>query len=265
MRKAHYKLFKLCMAVCFLHGACFSLSQANNDSLFSKTETWAVKQNKGLFGLAKPSFGSYTTVDISKIDSAGFKRKRKDSSYESIDISDEGFDVDYSKIMVIEKTKFYEIILADGTDTMKAGFAVETTTHEKKQTYLGKVISKDDEGKDEVLDKNRNIAGEVVLDNYNYRWRFFIKDLFNFQTQVSFTFLPVPILSGGVLKNEIDSFDIQNSSAGIIDVEANNESLATLSFRKKHPEMRIRNDINKPLQQAIATVFAVIIAIKNYQ
>lgn len=77
--------------------------------------------------------------------------------------------------------------------------------------------------------------------------------------------MPVPILSGGVLKNEIDSFDIQNSSAGIIDVEANNESLATLSFRKKHPEMRIRNDINKPLQQAIATVFAVIIAIKNYQ
>ncbi len=249
----------LLLVLCFITRNCFA--QINEDS----SETWTVKQNKGLFGLAKPSFGSYSTVDISKIDSTGFTRRKKESSYATADISREGTDLDFLIMMTIEKTKFYKIQLGNAIDTIEARFGIASISHEERQTFLDKLVSKNDEGKNKELDKNRNLAGEIILNNNNQRWSFYIKDLFNFQTQVPFTFLPVAVLSGGLLKNGNDSLDIQNSSPGIVDVHRNNEILATLSFQKKRPEMQIHNDIDKPLQEAIATVFAVIIAVKDYQ
>ncbi|MEP6845593.1 MAG: hypothetical protein ABI861_06305, partial [Panacibacter sp.] len=58
-----------------------SLAQQNEDAVLqAKSERWVVKQNKGLFGLSKPDFGPYHTLEVVKLDSAVIKKKTKDST-----------------------------------------------------------------------------------------------------------------------------------------------------------------------------------------
>ncbi len=39
-----------------------------DDTLKANSDKWKVHQKKGLFGLSKPEFGDYTTLDIVKLD-----------------------------------------------------------------------------------------------------------------------------------------------------------------------------------------------------
>lgn len=56
-------------------------SQVNEDSvMLSKSEQWKIEQKKGLFGLSKPLFGIFTTLNVIKIDSGFYKKKIKDSA-----------------------------------------------------------------------------------------------------------------------------------------------------------------------------------------
>lgn len=81
--------------------------QVNEDSvLLANSEKWNVKQNKGLFGLSKPAFGPYITLNVKKIDSPLTKKKTKDSSYTGAEISSTDADMDQSRFLTIEKTKF---------------------------------------------------------------------------------------------------------------------------------------------------------------
>ena len=62
-----------------------TFSQKNKEksldsALEANSEKWKVKQHRGLFGLAKPEFGPYATLDAEKLDSAVIKKKTKDSS-----------------------------------------------------------------------------------------------------------------------------------------------------------------------------------------
>ncbi|MEO8764269.1 MAG: hypothetical protein ABI416_08275, partial [Ginsengibacter sp.] len=125
--------------------------QINQDSaMLAHSEKWKVKQNKGLFGLAKPDFGTFTTIEIAKANSPVIKKKTKDSSYYDAAISGEGTDLDFGKFLTIEKTKLYKLSLVTSPDTIVARFAISSVSHEKKQTLLGKMLSKNDEGKNEV-------------------------------------------------------------------------------------------------------------------
>ena len=50
--------------------------QVNPDSvLLAHSEKWKVKLNKGLFGLSKPDFGNFTTLEVSKTSSPVIKKK----------------------------------------------------------------------------------------------------------------------------------------------------------------------------------------------
>lgn len=123
-----------------------SFGQANQDSaLISHSYKWGVKKNKGLFGLSKPDFGPYNTVGVGKFDSAVIKKKTRDSTYTGAEISGSGTDFDQSKFMTIEKTKFYKLSLATPTDKVDAVFAIASVSNEKRQTFVGKMMSKSDE------------------------------------------------------------------------------------------------------------------------
>src|SRR4051794_13645421 len=159
--------------LCFLCQHIFC--QQNEDSiLLARSEQWKVKQNKGMFGLAKPQFGPYTTTDIAKAGAQTTKKKTKEGSDISADISGEGVDFDQSKFLSILKTKNYKIQLATLTDTTNAVFAISSVSKEKRQTLFGKMISKNDEGKDEVLSYTRDVAGVITTSADEKPWIFCI-------------------------------------------------------------------------------------------
>ncbi|QEC68241.1 hypothetical protein FRZ67_13385 [Panacibacter ginsenosidivorans] len=245
-----------------------AFSQANDDSLIiANSERLSVKLNKGLFGLSKPAFGNYATLNVSKLDSAVIKKKTKDSSYIGAEISSEGTDFDQSKFMTIEKTKFYKLSLGTASGAAEAVFAIASVSHEKRQTFLGKMMSKNDEDKDEILDENRDVPGIIREGIDSIVWKFFIDDFVSGSGQSQGPFSNPASIAGGFLKNEHDSLYMQTYSsfeADLVLINQQGEHLAALAFKQKHPTIWIRKNIDLSYQQAIATLFAVILSIKDY-
>jgi len=228
---------------------------------------WQVKLNKGLFGLSKPDFGTYTTLGVVKLDSAVIKKKTKDSAYAGAEFSGEGTDFDFSKYMTITKKKYYRLLLGSASDTTKAIFAIASVSHEKKKTFLGTILSKNGESTNDVMDYNRDVPGIIKISNDSTVWIFFIENFTSGGRQTEASFAPVASISGGYIKNDKDSMYMQvysSFSADIILINSKGEHVAALAFKQKHPDIWIRNDIDASYQKAIAALFAVFIAIKDY-
>jgi hypothetical protein len=249
---------------------CCSISAycQNPDSILIANNThYSVKQNKGIFGLSKPSFGNYATLNVSKVDSPMFKKKTKDSSYSGVEFSGEGSDVDFSKFITVEKKKFYKLLLNATGDTAEAIFAIASVSHEKKQTFLGKMFSKNDEGKDVELDYNRNVPGIIKTGKDSAGWIFFIENFTSGGRVTEYGFPGAASISGGYIKNNKDSFYIRvysSFSADIVLIDKQGEDVGALAFKQKHPDIWIRNDMNTSYQHAIAVFFAVILSIKDF-
>jgi hypothetical protein len=179
----------------------FCFCQVNEDSaMLTHSETWRVKLNKGLFGLSKPDFGPYTTLEVIKLDSAVTKKKTKDSSYSDFGISGEGSAIDLSKFMTIEKKKFYKLKLIGTSDTIESIFAIASVSHEKKKTFLGTILSKNGESTNDVLDYNRNVQGIIKVSNDLASYIFCIENFTSGGRQTEASLAPVASLSGGYIR-----------------------------------------------------------------
>ena len=242
--------------------------QVNEDSvMLANSEQWKIEPKKGLFGLSKPSFGNFTTVSVNKMDSGFYKKKIKDSSSFDLELGGGESDMNQSKYMTIQKTKWYKLMLASDSGTANATFAIASVSKEKKQTFLGKIMSKNDEGKNEVLNYSRDIPGFISTGESSASWQFLIENFSSGSGQMGGGFLTSASISSGYLKNENDSLSMQiysSFSADIVLVNRKGEHLAALKFKKKPFYTWIRNDINKDYRKAIAGLFAVIIAIKDF-
>ncbi len=242
--------------------------QVDEDAVvLAHSDKWAVKHHKGLFGLSKPAFGPYTTINMTKIDSPVIRNKTKDSSYAGAEISGSGTGMDIGKFVTIKKTKFYMLSLGTASSTVNAIFGIASVSHEKKQTFLGKMLSKDDEGKNAVLDYNRNVPGIIRSGNDSTTWTFFFENFTSGGRQSESNFSSVASISGGYMKNDIDSLYIQvysSFTADIVLINQKGEHLAALAFKQKHPDIWIRNDIGQSYQQPIAALFAVFLSIKDF-
>ena len=238
-------LFLCISAFCFFYLP--GLSQFNEDSvMLAHSEKWKVKANKGLFGLSKPDFGVFTTLDVVKIDSPVIKKKTKDSSYIGAEFSGEGIDMDQRKFMTIEKRKFYKLQLATNADTTEAVFSIASVSKEKRQTFLGKLLSKNDDGKDALLSYNRDVPGIIVTGVNSMQWEFLIVNFTSGSRQTESNPYPSASISGGYLKNDLDSLYMQiysSFSADLVLVNKSRENLAALNFKQKPLYIWIRNDI----------------------
>ena len=264
--KKNYRLPGLYMVI--LCSFCLTgFCQVNEDSVMvANSEKWKVQQNKGLFGLSKPAFGNFTTLDVVKIDSPVIKKKTKDSSALGYEISGAGVDMDQSKFLTIKKTKSYKLRLATDTDTTEAVFAISSVSKEKRQTMLGKMLSRNDEGKDMLLSYDRNVAGIIVTGINSMQWEFFIGNFTSGSRQTEGRSFAAASISGGYLKNESDSLYMQIYSsfqADLILVNTGGEHVAALKFKQKPLHTWIRNDTEDSYRKAIAALFAVIIGIKD--
>ncbi|MEP6464869.1 MAG: hypothetical protein ABJB05_01125 [Parafilimonas sp.] len=247
----------------------FCFCQVNEDSaMLANSERWQVKLNKGLFGLSKPDFGPYKTIEVIKLDSAVIKKKTKDSaSFDAEFFGSGSSDFDQSKYMTIEKKKFYQLSLGATSGATKATFAIASVSHEKRQTVLGKIMSKDDEGKNEDLSYKRDIYGVIIKESDSIQWNFFIKDFDAGSGQSGTPFFIAPSITGAWLKHDDDSIYVKTYSsfgADILLVNQKGAHVAALAFKQKHSGVWIRNDIDASYQKIIAAFFAVFIAIKDY-
>ncbi|MEP7232249.1 MAG: hypothetical protein ABI691_18445 [Ginsengibacter sp.] len=245
-----------------------SFSQINEDSMMmAKSEEWKVQQKKGLFGLSKPVFGNYITKDIYKIDSPIIRRRSKDSASFDMEITGSGSDIDNSKYVTIQKTKWYKLLLATDSTATSAVFSIASISKEKKQTFLGKMMSKNDEGKNETLSYKRDVPGSIFTGDSSVAWEFFISNFTSGSGQNAGLFTGAASISSGYLKNGEDSLFMQiysSFSADMVLVNKNGEHLAALKFKQKPITAWIRNDIDSSNRHAIAALFAVIIAIKDF-
>ncbi|HNP21334.1 MAG TPA: hypothetical protein PKM63_09545 [Panacibacter sp.] len=258
----------LLMIVFIVPATLPAYSRQNPDSLLlAHSEQWTAKPNKGLFGLSKPQFGPYTTTAVIKLDSPVIKQKTKDSSFIGFESSTDGTDFDQSKYLTIKKSKFYKLSLSKENANADAVFAIASESQEKRQTLFGKLLSKNDEGKDEVLNYKRDIPGIIQTENDSVHWKFMLQDFTSGGQPTAYMPYPVASISGGYLKNNEDSLAMQlysSFAADLVLINNKGEHVAALAFKQKKPDMWIRNDISESYQQAIATMFAVIISIKDY-
>ena len=261
MKKMVFFAISCCIYLC-----CFC--QSKEDSiLLANSEKWKIQQHKGLFGLSKPAFGAFTTFAVTRFDSTTTKKKTKDSTYTGAEISREGTAIDQSKFLTVEKTKFYRLQLATNTDTAEAVFSISSVSKEKKQTFLGKMLSKNDEGKDLVLSYNRDVSGVIKPQRDSMSWEFFIGNFTSGGRQTATSAYPLASISGGYLRSDEDSLYLEtysSFSADLILVNKKGEHVAAIEFKQKPFNAWIRSDIKNSGQKAIALLFAVIMAIKDF-
>jgi hypothetical protein len=247
-----------------------SLSHAETHAQFgldsvmvANSEASNIRAHKGLFGLAKPTFANYYTVDIIKLDSAIKKKKTKEDAGLEMELSSEGMAFDHSKYRMIEKLKYYKLILGNSKENTEAVFSIFSTSHEKKQTFLGKVLSKDDEGKDEILSYSRNIDGWISGMKDSVVWNFLIGGFTSGSRANSYG---VASISKGFIKNDTDSLYMSlhsSFSADLVLIDKYNDHVAALAFKTKPLKIWLRKDMEESKRNAIAALFAVIISIKD--
>lgn len=245
-----------------------SYSQVNEDSMMrANSEEWKVLPKKGLFGLSKPIFGNYITKEVSRLDSPINRKRSRDSSSFDMEFSGSGNDMDISKYVTIKKTKWYKLLLATDSSTTSAVFSIASVSKEKKQTFLGKMLSKNDEGKNEVLSYMRDVPGFIFTGDSSVAWEFFISNFTSGSGQNAGPFSIAASISSGYLRNDNDSLFMQiysSFSADMVLVNKSGEHLAALKFKQKPITAWIRKDIDPSHRNAIASLFAVIIAIKDF-
>ncbi len=242
----------------FLNSYCQS---AKDSVMIANSEKWNINYKKGIFTLSQPGNAQTFTMNLIKIDSGFAKHKKKDSA----DIEFSGSEgLDQSKYMTITKKRFYKLQSGNDENSTQAVFSADAESKEKRQTFLGKMISKNDEGKDEVLSNTTTISGIIWRNNNISKWQFALDNLNNAQANQGLPFiLKIPV--SGFIKDGKDSLFFQPSSfnADAVLVNTNGDHVAAVKFRKKPFIIWARKDIDNSLQDAIAALFAIMIGMKE--
>ena len=286
MKNKSFLFYVLTAVFFFSNGVAFS--QKNKDkspdaTLTDNSEKWKVKEHKGFAGIAKPEFGPYTTLVAEKLDSPVIKKKKKDSLGTEVSISsDDGLDI--SKYQTVEKKKFYRMVLGKEQDTTEIEFYIHAVSAERKQTILGKMMSKSDEGTGATLNYQKNIEGIILTGIESIHAHFFIEDYVSSrQIESNNPQQNIPTTRGYILiKNDslftepvMQTFGKPKSQffmqwqSGIFMNDMNGVHIAMLQFGG-NPQLGddkfyiwIRRDLDAYSQDAIAAFFAVIIGVKD--
>jgi hypothetical protein len=250
--------------------------------LEAHSERWKVKLHRGMFGMAKPEFGPFSTIDLDKVDSPVLRKRTKDGSYTEASFSPgQGWDWDFSKYQTVEKRKAYTMLVASESDTAELVFSIYRISHEKNLTFFGELMSKDDEGKNATLGYKTDVSGIISTGNDGLPWRFFIEDSFGRRENVTFanttritrfflitpddSLFTEPILSTVGLPGSKFSWETQT---GLFVKSANGQNIAAVKFGTpgdlSNPFYAwIRNDLEKSRQHAIASVLALLISARS--
>lgn len=279
--KVSILLFAACF-FCWQTGFAQKKKEKPIDSTLEvNSEKWKVKLRKG-FSI-RPKFGPYTTADLEKLDSPALRKRTKDGSYSDATITSEGWDWDFSKYETVEKRKAYRMLVVKEADTAELLFSVYRVSKEKNLTFFGELMSKNDEGKYQVLAYKLNISGIMTTPYNSIPWRFFMEDSFskkgesptNEITRISRWYL---ITGNDSLYTKPIMHQIGSPGDkyfwewqwGIFVSNAKGNRIAALKFGAagdlSNPfNVWIRKDIDAAQQHGIASLFTLLMVAKNSQ
>jgi len=270
----------LCMII-FCVSYFYCSAQIRDTALLAHSDKWKVKLHRGMFGMAKPEFGPFTTNDIEKLDSPVLRKRTKEGSYTGASYSSEGWDWDFSKYQTVEKRKAYRMVLTGGSDTAELLFSFYRISNEKNLTFFGELMSKNDEGKNQPFADKTIVSGLGITSYDSLPWRFFLEDSFDRKeeavpTQTTrFTSAYIithddslftePILNSAGSRNGRFFLEWQT---GVFINSSKSNHIAALKFGTpgdlSNPFLAwIRNDMVPSQQHAIASVFALLISAKS--
>jgi len=256
-------------------------AQIQDTALLAHSDKWKVKLHRGMFGLAKPEFGPYSTLDLQKLDSPVLHKRTKEGSYTGASFSSDGWDWDISKYQTVEKRKAYSTLITAGTDTAELLFSIYRISNEKNLTFIGELMSKNEEGKNQVLGVKTYVSGIGTASYDTLAWRFFIEDSTGTKEETALTqaakFTRAYIITSDdslftePMPSHVGSpgskffFEWQG---GVFVNSTNMKHIAALKFGTpgdlSNPFLAwIRNDIAPAKQHAIAAVFALMISAKT--
>ncbi|ULQ57783.1 hypothetical protein KJS94_06175 [Flavihumibacter rivuli] len=253
-----------------------------DSTLEANSEKWKVKMHKG-FGLGKPSFGPYVTLDVEKTDSPVFRKRTKEGSYRGAIISSESWDWDFSKYEATETKKAYRMMVAAESDTTELLFSLYSVSHDKQLTFFGEMMSKDDEGKNLTLGYKKTASGIIAIGTDSISWRFLIEDsfsrkdvpqgYFNDSKRLTTAYIITgsdslfaePIMQQ--IGKEVEKYSFQYQK-GIFINDSKGTHLAALKSGTagdlSNPfYVWIRKDVQAADQQAIASLFVLLMMIKS--
>ena len=230
--------------------------------MIANSEKWNVDYKKGTFTLSQPGSDQTFTMNLIKLDSGKIKQKKKDSAEIEFPGS-KGFD--QSKYMTIKKSRVYKLQSGTDENSTEALFTIANESKQKRQTVLGKVFSKNNEGKDEMLSSASAIFGTIKRNNAATVWKFSMDNLSANNTEnenLPFIILPP---TQGFLKSERDSLFLERASfkADAVLVDAHGDYFGGVKFKKRPFTLWVRNVIDNALQDAIGLLFAVMIGMKE--
>jgi hypothetical protein len=241
-----------------------SYSQSIEDSMMvANCEKWNIDYKKRMLTLSQPGSAQAFTMNLTKLDSGKIKQKKKDST----DIEFSGSEgLDQSKYMTIKKSRLYQLQAGRDENSTAALFIVTNESKEKRQTFLGKVMSKNHEDENEVLNSESTVYGTIKRNNLATAWKFSLENLS--ANNMENGELPFIILSPprGFLTSEKDSLFLERASfkADAVLVNAHGDHVGAVKFRKKPFIIWVRKDIDNSLQDAIRVLFGVMIAKKDF-
>jgi len=219
-------------------------------------ERWTGTQHKEAFNFGKPSFGAFTTVSVSKIDTPVINKQSVAARNSSIESSGGKTTFDQTKTVDREKTTWYRLLLSNGIDTTVAEFAITTITRKEKRTLLGFIFGKTDTDSNRDYFFDRNVEGSIrtAADS--------VPAVFSLSGYVNRS------IGSGYLKQGNDSLIVKTwnesgFSAEIILADANGNHVASVFFNMNELEVYILKDSPESVKQAVAGLFAVIVSIKN--
>jgi hypothetical protein len=252
--------------------------------LSAQSEKWdpVLKSKNGDVNLVV--FGPWFTTNINKLDSGTFKNKSisdKESYYDS----EEG--INGYKTKKVELSTFYRINIFGKSDSAESIYSVFTSSSKRKQTVLGILLSKKELiGNTTVLSYSKQLAGNIRLMNDSDKCSFFL-DYAGVGGSIPTGFLlkgtdsiVVSTLYALVTKPTNDPQNpeqvIRIIPRGISLFDINEVQIAALVFKdpkdykaketenfSKLASVIISNEINKSNQMAIASLFAIIMAIEE--
>jgi len=278
-------LFSTSLLFCSKTSFCQKNKQKPIDSVLeANSEKWKVKLHRPMFGMGKPEFGPYTTIDLNKLDSPVLRTRTKDGSYTaaSYDLGD-GWDWDFSKYQTVQKRKAYNMLVGAGSDTTELLFSVYSISKEKSLTFFGELMSKNDEGKNLTLGYRIIISGIGTAGYDSLPWRFFLEDSFG-RKEEAIPSETTRFTSGYIITsndslftepivNQIGSRDSKfflEWQTGIFVNSIKNNHIAAIKFGTpgdlSNPfYVWIRNDLPPLQRHAIASAFALLISAKTKQ
>lgn len=230
---------------------------------YKNGEHYKVIMNKSINGLAKPEFGPWKTLEIGRTHTPVSRHRQKEGSDLSLSDEEGHFDLDHSKVVRIHKEKGWQMTMFKPGDTVTASFGVFSESREKKQTLLGKLLSKDDEDKDQVLSYYRDIEGSIIASGEE-----FVFHVNHLASGIRFSGNNVSqaaSFSSGDLSHGGDTLHTE-PGGGNVDIVLRNQNgiaLAGLKFQQKPLEIWVADNVDKNKQGAICAFFNIILALRD--